>query len=496
MSATSKRIAVIDDELRQLHARIAVLTAERNTLTALHRMPNEILARIFALLPGLPSDGVMHVCRRWHLLCVGLAELWADIRLESWTPGRFAEALKRSGSRLLHVEIACVDIPGASNAAAAQAVMSVLFKHAARIESLTGVLGSDGTQKLLTAMHPVSFPALKLLSLEKSNPLLGRYDDGLDDDDYSSLDGMSDDSDDDLSHSYHRRRVILSQLPLLEVLVLRQVRLDAELAVLSTLTSLHLANVAPFPVADLITLLHSTPNLRTLTLENATRIGFSGQDPTGIAPLPHLQTLHIRQADEEVATILQHIDVPASATVSIRRIALLGISNEHSARTLAWLGTHTRNAPHADTLRLYTDRPSFRYGLDNKFTETQAAGAVVVSLSSAEGTAESSRIANAVLRALAPPHLASITRLECTGVELSASVWKALLAQQIVPSNTIQHITINADMAGKRLVQGLSASKKFAALRELVVLIPVKPASTYGVADIAKAIGDFAAMYQ
>ncbi|KAI0041168.1 hypothetical protein FA95DRAFT_1477476, partial [Auriscalpium vulgare] len=109
----------MDAEDLAIQRALHVMRSRRNTLIPIHRLPPEILTRIFMLCAEHSRDvwqktigiqrttigwiAITYVCRRWRQLALGFAGLWTMVTFtlgERWAE----EMLKRSQARPIVVK--------------------------------------------------------------------------------------------------------------------------------------------------------------------------------------------------------------------------------------------------------------------------------------------------------------------------------------------------------------------------------------------------------
>ena len=103
----------IDDEIYSLQESLLALKSRRNALAPISRLPPEILAAIFFLLPpsawvkkagNLAKICVTHVCRQWRETALNYPRLWSDFNFTKLTPAGMAEILALAQMTPLHLE--------------------------------------------------------------------------------------------------------------------------------------------------------------------------------------------------------------------------------------------------------------------------------------------------------------------------------------------------------------------------------------------------------
>ncbi|KAH9987712.1 hypothetical protein BJV77DRAFT_772829 [Russula vinacea] len=284
----------MDDEINSLQESLLALKARRNALSPISRLPPEILATIFSLLPpsawvtkagNLARICVAHVCRRWRETTLNHPRLWSDINFSKLTPDGMAEILARTQRIPLHLEV------DANRWRTGQfdTFVEQLEAHISHIRylSISGHLHTSLNQVIS------SVPTLESLSL---------------------------------SHEHHRYRlphvnpVNLSSCiaPRLTSLELVNCDISWESPLLKGLRTLKIcgpsADTRP-GLQDWMDALTEMPQLETLILHSATPPALHAapllSQPSRTATLPSLTGFHISASAGDCALALAHLVLPA-----------------------------------------------------------------------------------------------------------------------------------------------------------------------------------------
>ncbi|VDC01170.1 unnamed protein product [Peniophora sp. CBMAI 1063] len=133
---TEHRLDELDYELELLQEFSVQARAQRNALTAISKLPTEIICHIFGLLcqnwaprsrwEGASNDGdsevagypnrrgigydlgwmkVSHVCASWRRIALSTPSLWCDIHCASLAPGIRKAVIGRSSDRPLNMKL-------------------------------------------------------------------------------------------------------------------------------------------------------------------------------------------------------------------------------------------------------------------------------------------------------------------------------------------------------------------------------------------------------
>ena len=105
--------AVMTAKVTDLELQIHILKQENSNtvsfLAPIWRLPAEILAEIFVLSIHIHAQSpldLMHVCRFWRSVVLGMPRIWSTIRLSTWTnPSKTAFILEQTRAIPLDVEI-------------------------------------------------------------------------------------------------------------------------------------------------------------------------------------------------------------------------------------------------------------------------------------------------------------------------------------------------------------------------------------------------------
>ncbi|KAF7297441.1 F-box domain-containing protein [Mycena indigotica] len=494
-ASAAARTVAIDVELRQLHARIAVLTAERNSISIVQRMPNEIFARIFSFVPGLPCDnGVMFVCRRWHTLCIGASELWTHIDLEKWRPKLLLTALERSRTRKL-----CIELKAVTGQNTEQHLRTMLAQSA-RILDLK-ISGPKTTiETFLKLIQPAELSVLTRFFVEQkevNGPLKMLHRD------YHSPE--PEDSEPVFSLE---RMAALRHLSLSKVTFHPQLKRVFSQPATTLLTCLEIKS-AWLSVEAVLPLLTSSPGLQTLRLDGAFGLDFIQPGNATVYPsvdLPLLESFEIGARTYTVANLLVALHFPGTTRLSIclKGGGTPGIdpTTEIINSVIPPLVAHATlqaASSTARTLILQTYRhPNATYFLDQlSLTILAEDETQLISLVMDEPAwNHSSRIIESFFRSLAPVQLSTITHLHVAGASVNVKTWKALFSgpANIIPAQSLETVTIRADEQGRRVVQALTQRKRFDALASLIVDIPLKRKTS--LSNVMEAVEDFAHAYR
>ncbi|KAJ7124318.1 hypothetical protein C8R44DRAFT_852233 [Mycena epipterygia] len=291
------RMAAIDAELEALYVRIAALIEERNSITPISTLPNEVLARILGVyaedsisVSGVQWTKVMLVCRHWHKLALGTPTLWCNIRFlwESSKPHLLLQ-LERSRAAPLKIEIRSLT---------SNEFTDSILSNSGRLESL--VLGGDPTC-LLTFMDEMrnhAFPILESLSLALREDVTAENADRQFTLPPELFDG---------------------RMPRLRSLSLA--RIDAHWQCLASLRSLSLTSGPDSPstqisLPTLFNVLKSSPELTTLRLDMVIASGSSDRNSEAVRLLL-LDFLYIRDSLAYCEDVLAHLIFPATTRVEM-----------------------------------------------------------------------------------------------------------------------------------------------------------------------------------
>ncbi|KAF7308006.1 F-box domain-containing protein [Mycena kentingensis (nom. inval.)] len=481
------RVLAIDAELGQLYARISALTAERNSMHALNRLPNELFARIFWYLPGLPSDAVMFVCRRWHTISVGLPELWSTIEMDTWDAATLVNALKRSGSRKLDIRIKSL-----GKGPEAEQALGILLENAARTVSLHVSGPAVEMDEFALRMQSVQFSTLTTLLLERDGKEMNL-------DDLWSTREPEDDKPEEVDLS---GMTSLCSLSLLGACA----NFENFKVLLPTLTCLRLAHETPRKVVQLLPFLCFTPNLRSLIINQAIQRNYRSNTQLPVVALPALEFLEIVNIEHvDTLLLLGHLQIPPTARLHV----FPHFYNTEDIPPIVAAVTMHAGAPGAPTAQklLLGNRMPVRSGIlreSHLFVETFTADEPLTAFWSFKADrvyspAPETRVVDSILRALAPQHLTTVTHVHVSGCRVTAAAWKVLFADGILDAGALRCIDITLDedstADSKRFLQAYAQAKRFGALETVTVEIgPETPASV--VKDLAKLVADLAGAYK
>ncbi|TFK65488.1 hypothetical protein BDN72DRAFT_195999 [Pluteus cervinus] len=293
--------AEIDKEIAAMQERIRQLRAFRNSFTPIHRLPPEILARIFSFVqlssalvqsiytpyygngPSLEWVAVTCVSQRWRNVALGSPDLWSHIS-SSYPKPIVEEWLQRSKAAPLSISLHERSFTSSDT----QFTGASLF----RIRELELDLSADSWEALLPNL---TFPAPVLESLSISISTTS----------YSHSSTNSD-------------NIFVGMAPCLWRLDLRHCPLNIHSSLTTNLTSLEIHDPPQrFSSTDLLNTLRRLPRLTSLTLvhvllEDAIPVS----SDFDIVALSSLESLSIRgRSFKQDLNILSHLSIPADSTL-------------------------------------------------------------------------------------------------------------------------------------------------------------------------------------
>ncbi|KAJ6615215.1 hypothetical protein B0H10DRAFT_1950063 [Mycena sp. CBHHK59/15] len=167
-SSVASQMAAIDDEIASLYNRILLLKTQRNSISPISGLPNELLIRILTIyvvesdsLSNLKWTKLMYVCRRWHEVCIATQHLWSHIDI-SWRGDleRMIKQLERSGAAPLTIKIAF---------SSTLRHTGLLLEHSARIISLDLAGEAQLIHNVIADIPNHRFPVLESISLNPNS---------------------------------------------------------------------------------------------------------------------------------------------------------------------------------------------------------------------------------------------------------------------------------------------------------------------------------------
>ncbi|KAF8481686.1 hypothetical protein DFH94DRAFT_404420 [Russula ochroleuca] len=285
----------IDDELNSSEEFTRALKSRRNALAPISRLPPEILATIFSLLPPstwnkeaghLEWIRVGHVCRLWRETALNHPRLWSYINFTKLTPAAAVEILARAKMAPLHV---AADFTrwSVAHPLFLESQLEAHISHTCHLR-ISGHLQA-AIERLVS-----SAPTLEFLSLLHKSFI------------FSS------------SHVVIPVNLFNGTIPRLTSLELENCDISWKsllLKGLQTLKILSPSTEARPKVEDWLGALNEMPQLETLILENATPIappaGPLISQPSRAATLPSLTRFHISASARDCALALAYLVLPA-----------------------------------------------------------------------------------------------------------------------------------------------------------------------------------------
>lgn len=300
----------VDRDIDKLERALSALRSHRNSLSAVSRLPTEILCHIFTyldiscrqFLPDSQSSwmwqSVTHVCRHWRDIALTSPTLWTyiDLRSPFWTQ----ESLQRSQMAPLVVHARIRDESSRQMFQELELAHSVL-DEAPRIRELSLSCATDIMIRLESRLCE-PFLVLETLSLDAGTP--GAWHDDV----------------------YHLPEDFFGgDLPRLRKLSLRMCALQPTSPILVGLTYLHVGDMGAlggYCMKDLLTLLGSTSQLESLILDHAvmeasTRKCDSSAEETHTVTLARLSLLRLNGSVSSCVSVLTSLSLPSSAVVQI-----------------------------------------------------------------------------------------------------------------------------------------------------------------------------------
>nr|GAT53131.1 predicted protein [Mycena chlorophos] len=481
-SAATVRRAAIDARLAVLEAEILELKIERNTLSPISRLSAELLVEIFSYLaPALPADALVHVCRRWHELCMGVASLWACIHLKHWAPDRLLGALELSGTRPVEIGIASLNW-GDDDAEDAAGVFGTLFLQSGRIASLEITGRSEQMDEVMSEMwsrvEKEEFPVLEFLTLQVRGE----------------------------SGTFNPEFVPLTAMPRLASLTLVGVPPNPD-AVLPELTTFSVRNVdTDWGMAHVLRLLRGSPKLQYLTIENLPelRAFIPPFNSPGIVHFPALERLDLRHSPQGMSELMRSMEIPPTAQVVFvaKAYSIPGFAN-----LLEDVKQHTskKGAPRAACVSI-DYHPSTRTVLDKLVVQTYTSNPPRkttnhVSFLVTEPDADQRRLVDVFLRAtLVPAQLdgSEAGTLENLLVQYAPGVdkntWAGLLKDGILRPKQVWLMNAASDRGALALLDALADTPhSFDVLETVQVRFP---RGTAGSAPVRAALARFVREFQ
>ncbi|KAJ7203344.1 hypothetical protein GGX14DRAFT_652249, partial [Mycena pura] len=278
-------------------AQIARLTAKRNAIFPIWKLPNEILSCIFAIHAvdahfDLKWTQIMYVCSRWYSLVLAEQLLWAHINMEwnSFAIVRFFRQIERSGVAPLMIQIHLSE--------AASEI--ILFDHCPRLHALEVGGEARYIYHLIEKMSGHSFPNLASLSLDTCFKRV------------------------ELPHDFIEALpdvLFDGRLPRLRALTLRDIAFPWRLV--NNLETLNLTNCdnsltsTPTTFYDLLSLIRSCPRLRNLALTSDNLPAPVPLQYYYPVDLPFLNELYLCQDISVLLGLLHFLHFPATAAICI-----------------------------------------------------------------------------------------------------------------------------------------------------------------------------------
>ncbi|OBZ78077.1 hypothetical protein A0H81_02752 [Grifola frondosa] len=291
-------LAAIEDSINDLNETVLAMKSYRNTIIPIHRLPNELLARIFlqvvaATLPSMRWMVVAQICHHWRAVALSSPRLWSTIC--SQNIGCIRVHLRRSRSVPLDISFDITRIRFDKKLMeTVQQFAELVVPHIHRIRRL--YIDSWGPEAMESLSSALNAPALCLTELSlslrssKSNTLAAQFFNG--------------------------------SAPLLQSLSLLAMLTPSDSPFYCGLLSLELQECS-IKSDEFLRILQACPLLQCLTLRN-TGLALSRDintypEPARIVELPRLVnlTIHNQNRGINIAYTLAHLCIPSHASLEI-----------------------------------------------------------------------------------------------------------------------------------------------------------------------------------
>ncbi|KAF7332711.1 F-box domain-containing protein [Mycena kentingensis (nom. inval.)] len=285
-----QQFATLGSQISALQRQYADIAAERNKLAPIEAFPPELLVEVFSHLPELPMIAVMHVCRRWHQVCVGASSLWTTVECEKeWDSRAIDLATRYSGSRLVSLRAARLEsLPSHASLQLRALAPKLCELHLSTKDTDRAVLAA--------AVTDIELPRLHKLELWSAH-----------------LAGGEDDSDEDES------LMVSLAIPAIRQLSLERVSLQLEPYVgIISLTKLSLRHCPSVLPHTLLRVLNGCPALTEFGLTHSLA---EPQDPADRVPalpdvhLALLEDFYLEEDDTHVGVIADHLSIPPECNI-------------------------------------------------------------------------------------------------------------------------------------------------------------------------------------
>ncbi|KAJ8508308.1 hypothetical protein ONZ45_g9397 [Pleurotus djamor] len=293
---------LIDEKIAHLEVELYSLKSQRNSLSAISQLPDDVLSLIFVEYKvGTVEDSawlnITGICQRWRAIILSTPGFWSFITTHDL--GFTDTMMKRAKSipLTLQFSVPWVESDGA------RAGFNAILSNSSHVGNISFSLGSNTSQdrrsllRLISQVEAHDFPLLHRLRIASANPHDFSY--------FLKQSIWSPNSNFNSFRSLELSDVIFpaTNIPLLPSLTNLLVQCD------SSSKGLSLAWITQF--------LRRTPNLETLDLNIVDSQGHNeATDPFPIS-LPALQDVEVVMSRIDEAILFDFLDVPTTAAMCI-----------------------------------------------------------------------------------------------------------------------------------------------------------------------------------
>ncbi|KAK7018378.1 F-box domain-containing protein [Favolaschia claudopus] len=326
----------LDSQIAWHYAQIVVLKARRNAIVPIHRLPNELMTRIFTIfatesdsdmLFNLEWTQIMRVCHHWHAVALAAQHLWAYIEVEG-TGSRFFPQLRRSGAAPLTIKLNLSEYT--------EHYVQYIMGHSVRIRELNFKGEAKYVFEFIASLPEFALGILSTLILKAT---MG-----------------TEDVPSNVSRSLPRI-LFDGKLPRLQALSLDSIECPwpslTGLTALSLTGSSDSSQSTPSTFAGLLDMLRACPQLISLKLAHLCPPLIPGHLYASVDLLA-LKSLRLRDPATSCQALLEHLRIPSEACISLLAYGLR--SGNDIRGILVPIRKHLRSARALKPLLLKIDR--------------------------------------------------------------------------------------------------------------------------------------------